>query len=358
MHSSKMNIAIVILNWNGSAMMQKYLPSVIENSSAEGNTNVEVIVADNASTDSSLNMLSEKFPEVRTIVMEQNWGFAEGYNKAFRMLDQEQAKRNAPLHDYYLLMNSDVRVEAGWLAPMVEYMEAHPDTAACQPKLLSDAEPEKFEYAGACGGFIDRYGYSYCRGRIFNTVEADHGQYDEPADVLWATGACLLIRREDYWKAGGLDGRFFAHNEEIDLCWRLNLMGRKVACVPQSVAYHYGGGTLPQGNPRKTYLNFRNNLTMLYKNLPEDELQHVMRCRRWLDGLAALQMLILGRSLGNSRAVFKARHDFRAWLHRFTSDRENIQRTAVTRTPSGKSAFSILWQYYAKGRKTFSQMPR
>lgn len=344
-------------------MMQKYLPSVTDNSTGSDNTHVDVIVADNASTDDSLAMLSEQFPTVRTIVMEKNWGFAEGYNKAFRMLDLEQEKHGKPLHDYYLLLNSDVRVEKGWLAPMAEYMEAHPDTAACQPKLLSDVDPNRFEYAGACGGFIDRYGYPFCRGRIFNTIEEDNGQYDEPMNVLWATGACLFIRRKDYWNAGGLDGRFFAHNEEIDLCWRLNLMGRKVACVPQSTAYHYGGGTLPQGNPRKTYLNFRNNLTMLYKNLPEEELQEVMQRRKWLDWLAAFQMLILGRSFGNFRAVFKARRDFKAWQYRFRSDREQIQRTAcrtagtaVTSSPTGKLPISILWQYYAKGQKFFSQL--
>ncbi len=339
-------------------MMQKYLPSVIDSSVLEGDMegNVEVIVADNASTDNSLSMLSELFPNVRTIVMEKNWGFAEGYNKALRMLDLEQEKNNAPLHDYYLLLNSDVRLKKGWLTPLVEYMENHSDTAACQPKLLSDVEPTKFEYAGACGGFIDRYGYPFCRGRIFNTLEEDEGQYDQPMNVLWATGACLMIRRKDYWEANGLDGRFFAHNEEIDLCWRLNLKGRKVACVPQSTAYHYGGGTLPQGNPRKTYLNFRNNLTMLYKNLPDDELHIVMKRRRWLDWLAAFQMLILGRSIGNFRAVFKARHDFKKWRHRFEQDRINIQKNSITDSPIGKLPLSILWQYYAKRRKRYSEI--
>ena len=357
-----MNIAIVILNWNGSAMMRRYLPSVIKHSSSPstggGWGEVEVIVADNASTDDSLRMLSEEFPEVRTIVMARNWGFAEGYNKSLRMLDMEQQRNGAPLHDYYLLLNSDVRVEQGWLTPMLQYMEQHPEVAACQPKLLSDVNPKNFEYAGACGGYLDKYGYPYCRGRVFNTIEEDHGQYDDPAYVLWATGACLLIRRDDYWRSGGLDGRFFAHNEEIDLCWRLNIMGRKVACVPQSVAYHYGGGTLPQGNPRKTYLNFRNNLTMLYKNLPEDQLAHVMKVRKWLDLLAALQMLILGRSFQNCRAVFRARRDFRHWLHQFEQERRRIQSLSTHLSPltSPLSPLSILWQYYVKGRKHYSQL--
>ena len=346
-----MNLAIVILNWNGSAMMRKYLPSVVKHSKAD------IIVADNASTDNSLQLLSDEFPTVRTLVMSKNWGFAEGYNKAFRMLDIEQKKRNLPLHDYYLLLNSDVRVEEGWLEPMTEYMEEHREVAACQPKLLSDVNPKMFEYAGACGGFIDKYGYPYCRGRIFDTVEKDNGQYDTVAEVLWATGACLMIRREDYWRAGGLDGRFFAHNEEIDLCWRLNIMGRKVVCVPQSVAYHYGGGTLPQGNPRKTYLNFRNNLTMLYKNLPEEELPSVMKRRRWLDFIAAMKMLILERSMENCKAVMKARKDFRKWLYNFEEERQKIQSSAKNPSPKGRRNFSLLWQYYFRGRKTFVELP-
>ena len=339
-------------------MMQKYLPSVIESSVMEDGIkgNIDVIVADNASTDNSLTILNEQFPTVRTIIMEKNWGFAEGYNKALRMLDQQQEKLGKPLHDYYLLLNSDVRVRQGWLTPMLKYMEEHTDVAACQPKLLSDVAPTMYEYAGACGGFLDRYGYPFCRGRIFNTIEKDNGQYDEPMNVLWATGACLLIRRKDYWNAGGLDGRFFAHNEEIDLCWRLNLMGRKIACVPQSIAYHYGGGTLPKGNPRKTYLNFRNNLTMLYKNLPEEELQHVMRWRTILDYVAALQMLIISRSYGEFKAVLYARRDFKTWKDRFIADRLRIQKNAKVSSPVDRTPLSILWQYYIKGKKTFSSL--
>ena len=347
-----MSVSIVILNWNGAAMMRRYLPSVVRNS--EG---AEVVVADNASTDDSLELLRSEFPSVRIITLEKNWGFAEGYNKAFEILDSENEQRGLGKPDCYLLLNSDVRVEEGWLTPLTDYMKAHADTAACQPKLLSDATPTKFEYAGACGGFLDKYGYPYCRGRIFESVEDDHGQYDMPADILWATGACLLIRREDYWRAGGLDSRFFAHNEEIDLCWRLNIMGRKVACVPQSAAYHYGGGTLPKDNPRKTYLNFRNNLTMLYKNLPDEELQPVMRMRTLLDYVAALQMLLLKRSIPHFKAVLRARRDFKAWRHDFTAERKRIQHSAKTITPAGRTRFSLLWQYYLRGKKTFSKLP-
>ena len=339
-------------------MMQKYLPSVIKHSVLEENTegNVEVIIADNASTDDSIEMLRRKFPSVRIITLDKNWGFAEGYNKSFKILDKENKEQGKPLPEYYLLLNSDVRVGKGWLTPMLQYMQEHQDVAACQPKLLSDVSPTRFEYAGASGGYIDRYGYPYCRGRIFETIEEDRGQYDEPLNVLWATGACLLIRREDYWKAGGLDGRFFAHNEEIDLCWRLNLMGRKVACVPQSTAFHYGGGTLPKGNPRKTYLNFRNNLTMLYKNLPEKELRSVMRMRLLLDYIAAFKMLILSGSYGEFKAVIKARHDFHAWRKDFDADRQHIQQTALASHPTGKTNLSILWQYYVKGKKLFSHL--
>ncbi|MBQ0074677.1 MAG: glycosyltransferase family 2 protein [Prevotella sp.] len=345
-------ISIVILNWNGSTMIEKYLPHVIQNS--EG---AEIVVADNASTDDSIVMLKEKFPDIRTIVLEKNWGFADGYNKAFEALEQENKAYNIPLPDYYILLNSDVRTESGWLEPLERYMNEHQDVAACQPKLLSDIAPDYFEYAGACGGYIDRYGYPYCRGRIFETVEKDLGQYDDISEILWATGACMMIRREDYWKAGGLDGRFFAHNEEIDLCWRLNIMGRKVVCIPQSKVYHLGGGTLPKGNPRKTYLNFRNNLTMLYKNLPEEELKNVMRMRTLLDYVAALQMLLLGKNWGDFKAVLKGRRDFKSWKKDFTADRKHIQASYKNRNQvKGKTTLSILWNYYIKGRKTFNVM--
>lgn len=345
--------SIVILNWNGAAMMRKYLPSVLQYSDG-----AEVVVADNASTDESLEVLRNEFPQVRTIVLEKNWGFADGYNKAFQALDQQNKDCGIAMPRYYLLLNSDVRVGEHWLQAMHDYMEEHEDVAACQPKLLSDLAPDTFEYAGACGGYIDRYGYPFCRGRIFDDVEKDKGQYDDVADIMWATGACLMIRREDYWKAGALDGRFFAHNEEIDLCWRLRLMSRRIVCVPQSKAWHLGGGTLPKGNPRKTYLNFRNNLTMLYKNLPDSELPHVMRMRLLLDYVAALQMLILGRSIGDFKAVIKARQDFKAWKDSFADERKRIQCEASDPHPRECFNYSILWKYYVKGKKTFGMIPK
>lgn len=336
-------IAIVILNWNGVDMMRRYLTDVVNYSIVD---NAVVYVADNASTDDSVEMLRSEYPQVKVILLEKNWGFAEGYNKALSQIEAE----------YYVLLNSDVKVTHHWLQPLVEFMDAHSDVAACQPKLLSIIDTDSFEYAGACGGFIDLYGYPFCRGRVFNTIERDKGQYDTAMPILWATGACMMIRCSDYWNAGGFDGRFFAHNEEIDLCWRLRLLGRKVYCIPDSAVFHLGGGTLPKSNPMKTYLNFRNNLTMLYKNLPDRELRKVMRMRFWLDWLAALQMLVLGRSIGDFKAVIKARMAFKAWKNDFRHDRETIQSTAKVDAVPERICISILWQYYIKRNKTFRQI--
>ena len=337
-------VAIVILNWNGQAMLSRYLPSVLQYSRDEA----VVYVADNASTDDSVEMLQKHFPEVRRILLEQNWGFAEGYNKALQQIEAE----------YYLLLNSDIEVTHHWLTPMIEYLDSHPDVAACQPKLLSIVDKDRFEYAGACGGFLDKYGYPFCRGRIFETVEEDNGQYDYQTDVLWATGAALMIRSKDYWDCGGLDGRFFAHNEEIDLCWRLRIKGRRIVCIPESYVYHVGGGTLPKGNPMKTYLNFRNNLTMLYKCLPEEDLKPVMRWRWWLDYIAAWEMLILKRNIGDFKAIYRARHAFRRWRKDFAEDRKVIQTSRVVEKIPERKEFSLLWQYYVKGRKTFRQLDK
>lgn len=337
-----MKVAIVILNWNGAKMLQQYLPILLANL-VEGAT---VYVADNASSDDSLALLESRFAQVRIIKLDTNYGFAEGYNKALQQIEAE----------YYLLLNSDVEVTTDWLRPMLLFMDANPEVAACQPKLLAIADRQQFEYAGACGGFIDQYGYPYCRGRIFDTVEYDRKQYDTPIEVQWTTGACMLIRKADYWATGGLDGRFFAHNEEIDLCWRLRLMGRRLYCIPQSVVYHVGGGTLNKSNPRKTYLNFRNNLTMLYKNLPEADLAHVMRIRAMLDYLAAIEMLLLKRNWGDFKAVIKARRDFNAWKGEFAIDRMRIQQQRVSQGDDVRSRMSILWQYYVHHKRTFAEL--
>jgi len=324
-------------------MLAQYLPTVLQYSRGEA----VVYVADNASTDNSLSLLKSDFPECRTIRLDRNWGFAEGYNQALRQVDAE----------YYVLLNSDIEVTHHWLTPLVEFMDVHPEVAACQPKLLSIYNKDMFEYAGASGGYLDRYGYPFCRGRLFSSIEEDNGQYDYAAEVLWATGAALFVRAKDYWEAGGLDGRFFAHCEEIDLCWRLRLRGRKVYCLPESYVYHVGGGTLPKSNPMKTFLNFRNNLTMLYKCLPDSELQHVMRVRWVLDYVAAWEMLVLKHSWGDFKAVYRARHAFRRWRHDFDDDRRAIQQGRAGGDVAERFRFSLLWQYYVKGCRVFSALP-
>lgn len=254
-------IAVVILNWNGKGFLEKFLPALLHSvehfNGQNAKTSAEVIVADNASTDGSMEMMAEKFPVVKTIVLDRNYGFTGGYNKAFEKIESE----------YFLLINSDIEVPEEWLTPLFRWMERHPDCGACSPKLHSWQEKDMFEYAGAAGGLLDRFGYPFCRGRVMKRLEKDEGQYDTPADVFWATGACLMIRSSLYLKLGGLDGRFFAHMEEIDLCWRAQLNGWKITVVPQSTVWHIGGGTLPQDSPWKLFLNFRNNLLMLDNNL-------------------------------------------------------------------------------------------
>ena len=336
-------LAIVILNWNGEAMLRQYLPNVLRYSRNEAT----IYVADNASTDHSVETLRREFPEVKLILLDKNWGFAEGYNLALRQIEAE----------YYLLLNSDVEVTPHWLTPLLKFMDAHPETAICESKMLSVFHKDCFEYAGACGGFLDRYGYPFCRGRIFDTVERDNGQYDETTEVLWTAGAALMIRSKDYWLVNGLDGRFFAHCEEIDLCWRLRIRGRRIFCIPESTIYHVGGGTLPKSNPMKTFFNFRNNLTMLYKCLPDNELRHVMRWRWFLDYLAAWEMLILKRNVGDFRAVYRGRKAFCRWRKDFEADRRAIQASRTEEDIKEHRRFSLLWQYYVKGKKTFSQLP-
>ena len=336
----KTKTAIVILNWNGVAMLQRFLPLVLEHSAE-----AEVIVADNASTDQSVAVMREHFPQVRLVLLDSNYGFAEGYNLALKQVEA----------DYYLLLNSDVEVGEGWLKPIVDFLDTHPDYCACQPKLRAWHRRSHYEYAGASGGYLDKYGYPFCRGRVFDTVEADHGQYDTVVDVLWATGACLLIRSVDYWKAGGLDARFFAHCEEIDLCWRLRSRGKKLVCIPQSVVYHVGGATLKKENPRKTFLNFRNNLLMLYKNLPDKELEHVLFIRGILDRVAAL-VFYLKKDRANARAVMQARREFEDIRYSFAASRiENMMKSTDEIIPE-RTHFSIVMKYYLLGKKHFSQL--
>lgn len=333
-------VAVVILNYNGAEMLRIFLPGVVEYS-----PEAEVIVADNASTDDSVEVVQRLFPTVKLIRLERNWGFADGYNKALEQVDAE----------YSILLNSDVEVTKGWIAPMLAALEADSNVVACQPKILDYKRKTHFEYAGAAGGFIDRYGYPYCRGRIFDTLEEDKGQYDTVCDISWATGAALMIRTAEYRAAGGLDGRFFAHMEEIDLCWRLRARGRRILCVPQSTVYHVGGATLSKSNPKKTYLNFRNNLLMLYKNLPQEELPSVMRMRCLLDYVAALKFLLTG-GFGDFKAVMRARRDYRKMRDGYAMVRkENLAKT-VEQGLCCRSQFPILWRYHFGGKKFYSEL--
>ena len=337
-----MKVSVVILNWNGCDMLRTFLPSVVRYSAGEG---IEVCVADNGSTDASVTLLQQEFPSVRTIVLDQNYGFADGYNLALQQVDAE----------YVVLLNSDVEVTEHWLEPMIAYLDKHPEVAACQPKIRSQRQKEYFEYAGAAGGFIDKYGYPFCRGRIMGVVEKDEGQYDTVIPVFWATGAALFIRRTDYVNVGGLDGRFFAHMEEIDLCWRLRSRNREIVCIPQSIVYHVGGATLKKENPHKTFLNFRNNLVMLYKNLPSRDFASVMRTRAVLDYIAALSF-ILKLQFPNALAVLRARREYRLLRSSFTPAREeNLKKTSLSVIPEWTKS-SILAQYYLRGKKFFSQL--
>ena len=318
----EMKTAVVILNWNTEGFLKDFLPGLLR--SVENTDGAKVIVADNASTDGSQKLMKEVFPQVRTLVFEKNLGFTGGYNEAFRQL----LENDRP--EYFLLINSDIEVTDGWLEPLVRWMDTHPDCGACAPKLHSWQDRDMFEYAGAAGGYIDRFGYPFCRGRILKTIEKDKGQYDSPADVLWATGACLMVRSCVYESLGGLDERFFAHMEEIDLCWRMQLAGWKVTVVPESVVYHVGGGTLPASSPFKLFLNYRNNLLMLEKNLARTfalaeyrkgmsagsaaskglkKAAHRIAARMALDWLSAIVYIVRGKK-EDFKAVWKAHEEF------------------------------------------------
>lgn len=291
-------VAVVILNWNGRAFLEQFLPSVVENSKGSS-----IVVADNASTDDSIDFLKHKYPEISIIQLPVNYGFAQGYNEALKRVSA----------DIYVILNSDIEVTSGWLKEPVHLLSENDNVAACQPKILSYYERDRFEYAGAGGGFIDKYGYPFCRGRIFQEIEIDNGQYDDTTEVFWASGAALFIKADLFHKAGGFDGDFFAHMEEIDLCWRLKAAGYKIMYCGRSTVYHVGGGTLKKSSWRKTYLNMRNNLEMLYKNLPSDKLAKVISYRLLLDGIASVKFLIDG-GFQDFYAVFRAHgHFYRNW---------------------------------------------
>ena len=334
--------AVVILNWNGKAFLQRYLPSVTEHSRLE---NVKVIVADNGSVDDSVSFVRSSYPEVDIILLDKNYGFAEGYNRALAQVEAE----------YFVLLNSDVEITAGWLIPMIEILDKNSRIAACMPKILSVEQRDLFEHAGAAGGFIDRYGYPFCQGRIFNSIEADQGQYNQSREIFWASGACMMIRGPLYKIAGGLDKDFFAHMEEIDLCWRLKNRGYGIMYVPASLVYHLGGGTLPQGNPQKTYLNFRNNLFLLYKNLPGEILVRIMFGRMVMDALASLRFL-LKASFGEFYAVFRAHMSFYKGYAGYRKFRKDESKFISHHKHREIYPGIIVFEYFLRKRETFQSL--
>ena len=332
-------IAVVILNWNGKNFLPQFLPSVL----ASTYSNYEVIVADNGSSDDSLAFLKEQYPSIRVISFVSNLGFAKGYNEALKLIEA----------DYYALLNSDAETQPGWLEPMARLLENDLTIAACQSKLLLFADKTKFEYAGAAGGWMDKYGYPFAKGRVFDVMEEDKGQYDQEEPIFWASGAALFIRAKVFHEVGGFDDYFFAHQEEIDLCWRIQLAGYKIYSCPSSVVYHVGGGTLPKGNSKKTYLNFRNNRIMLSKNLSWSNKIRVIPVRYVLDAVSALKGLLSGDG-GYFVAIIKAHIDFIKW---WLFDRKNsVFPKAKNKPLAGYLNKNIAWLYFVKKKQRFSDI--
>ena len=334
------DVALVILNWNGVDFLRRFLPGVIAH--ADG---ARVIVADNASTDDSVELLARDFPTVELLLLERNFGFCEGYNQALKQVDS----------DFFVLLNSDVEVTLGWLRPLRALLEASPRIAAVQPKILAHADPTYFEYAGAGGGYLDRLAYPFCRGRLFDTLERDQGQYDDPRPVAWASGACLLVRRTAWQALGGLEPAFFAHMEEIDFCWRLQNAGYEVWYHGGSAVHHVGGGTLPKTNPRKTYLNFRNGLALLYKNAAPGELLGPMFQRLVLDGVAGLRFLAGGQAR-NFLAVLRAHFSFYGKLGYWRQQRLAAKPHLRVAQRAGVYNGSLVWAYFARGKRKFNEL--
>lgn len=334
-------VAVVILNWNGRNYLEQFLPSVTGTSYS----NKEVVVVDNCSTDDSVAFIQSQYPQVTIVQLKQNYGFAKGYNEGLKQVEGE----------YYVLLNSDVEVDKEWLEPMVALMESDPGIGICQPKLLQYHSPDHFEYAGAAGGWLDHWGYPFARGRIFDICEEDKGQYDDSVPVFWASGAAMMIRSHLYHELGGLDEYFFAHQEEIDLCWRAQRAGYQVYACGQSKVYHVGGGTLPKGNMRKVYLNFRNNLVMLSKNLPFRRLLWVLTVRFWLDHISSAKAIWNGE-MRYAYAVIRAHHAFGKWL---CSNWKIIRKEKkTTKNLKGYYKGSVVWWHFAGKKKTFREILR
>lgn len=334
-------IAVVILNWNGQQYLEKFLPGVVRYSSA---ADVRIFVADNGSTDNSISFIKKNFKNVGIIEFDRNYGFAGGYNKVFNEINSK----------YYILLNSDIEVTENWIEPIIAKMDSDPSIAAAMPKILSFKERSKFEYAGAAGGFIDKWGYPFCRGRILNNIENDNNQYNKPIEIFWASGACLFIKSKIFHKAGGFDNDFFAHMEEIDLCWRMKTLGYKIYCYPFTRVFHVGGGTLPNETPSKLYLNFRNNLWLLFKNLPKSKLFSVLIIRKILDGLAAMKFyLTFDWKKGN--AVTKAHLSYYKNYRKMKQKRINGNLSKKD-FPSRVYRKSILLSCFVKKKKRFEEL--
>jgi GT2 family glycosyltransferase len=334
--------AVVILNWNGLPWLQKFLASVVRFSTG---LETAVFMVDNGSTDGSAEWVSKNISDVSIIRLESNHGFAGGYNLALNQIAAE----------YFVLLNSDAEVTEGWLDPLTKYMDENPDVASCQPKIRAYHEKDYFEYAGAAGGYMDKFGYTFCRGRIFDNVEKDTGQYNNIADIFWSSGACMMVRSEAWKQCGGFDDDFFAHMEEVDLCWRFHLAGFRVSCVPLSIIYHAGGGSLPYDSKLKTYLNFRNNLFLLYKNLPDNKLHKTIFIRKLLDGVAAIMFIFKGRT-GNAKAVWKAHIDYYRNIKTLKVKRESVKNLTINKTVSHLVNKCIVFRFYIKRKKTFSSI--
>jgi len=335
METQKIKTAVVILNWNGKNWLEKFLPNVISESS-----DATVIVADNNSSDDSVKFLEENYPNIRIIQNDGNFGYAKGYNLSLKQINAE----------YFVLLNSDIEVTKDWIFPIISLMDSDKTISACQPKILDYNNKNEFEYAGGSGGYIDKFGYPFCRGRIFDDLEEDKGQYNDATEVFWATGACLFVRASHFWEAGGLDEDFFAHQEEIDLCWRLKNKGYKIMVEPKSVVCHVGGGTLQVGSPFKTHLNFRNNLYMMFKNLPLSSLFIIIPIRLVLDGIAAITFLGNKKGISHLFAVMKAHFYFYFEIPKLIAKRRKIsQKSSLT----GKMRYSILVKNKLKGIKKF-----
>ncbi len=335
-------VAVVILNWNGEKLLDEFLPVVIANSQVEG---VEIIVADNASTDASINVLKTKYPSVKIIELDKNYGFTGGYNRALQQV----------IAEYIILLNSDVAPGIDWLPPLIKEMDTCPKTAICVPKIKSYRQPRYFEYAGAAGGYIDKYGFPFCKGRIFNQIEEDKGQYNQSGSIFWASGAALMIRSELFFESGGLDEDFFAHMEEIDLCWRLKNRGWDVKYIANSEVFHLGGATLDYQNPKKVYLNFRNNLFLLVKNIGKNKLLLKLIKRMILDGIAAFKFLVSGE-LNNFMSVFKAHLHFYGMLGKMYRKRlVNLKQVEIIRHKE-MYAKSIVVQFFIKNKTKYSDL--